>query len=562
MGFVTGLGFPTSLGRPYYYMEEGFVPPTGSACDCSSLHGCEVSQTFSPVSSTTVTQLNVPTCPHSHTAIGGDKVCSGGGAGDSKATWCVWIKTADVTSSTLFAKGTAAGGDKREYICYFDSSDKLVFRIYDDFCNDPGDNYIQQISNSALTSDIQDTEWHQCIITYDASEAASGIIMYIDGAAVTSTGSETGTYDFNCRYPTNPLRFGTDTMGSSGAALGGDFVGNMAQMAMWNTNISAGTVTDLWNSGNSYIYQVSPTEAWSGVSDLSFDLHYTDGGTGSNYCDRLLFYLPGCSITGTGASQSVTLQDYSCNACEFTVQLGADDDEDWPGMWTPNFSVTGVTEKIRIWLKNNTNVTVGEWSNQATGDTAVDAEQGTSGNQAAVSGGGLDFDGTNDHYDFLDGSSSLYDFDIATQEGLTIMCVFNRDADADHTILSSGDDDHYIQVDSGSDTITIKLGSTETTITPSTPNLWVNGTKVLMTLVRESGTTGNIKLYADGNLLYQSSQAANTGDGEFDTLGVRGGGTNNFFNGKIYELALWNKQLSTPELLEAHVYFKTIHSIP
>ena len=557
MGFVTGLGFPTCLGRPYYYMQQGFTPPTGSSCDCSTLHGCETSQEFA--SDTHIDQVDIPTCPYSHTSVGQLGVCSGGTAGDKAATWGVWFKTDDLTSTTLFSKGTTDGRDAREYICFIDSSDKLVFRIYDEFCN-TGNNYIQQISNSALASTLQ-TGWHLCVIIYDATEAAGGISMYIDGSAVTSTGSETGTYDFagECN---EPLIFGRDTMASGGGALGGQFEGNMAHMAMWNTNISSGTVTDLWNSGNSYIYQVSPTEAWSGVSDFSFDTHYTDGGTGSNYCDRLIFYLPGCDTVGVGAAITPTLLDYGCRSCQFNV-LGTHngDDVDWPGMWTPNFSVTGVTEKIRIWLQNNEDVATGEWSNQATGDTAVDAEQATSGNQAAVSGGGLDFDGTNDHYDFLDGSSALYDFDIAAQEGLTIMCVFDRDADADHTILSSGDDDHYIQVDSGSDTITIKLGSTATTITPNVNDMWANGTKVLMTLVRESGTTGNIKLYADGNLLYQSSQAANPGDGEFDTLGVRSTGTPNYFNGKIYELALWNKQLSTAELLEAHVYFKTIHSI-
>tara|TARA_Y100001973_G_C5194068_1_gene332990 strand:+ start:729 stop:2402 length:1674 start_codon:yes stop_codon:yes gene_type:complete len=556
MGFVTGLGFPTCLGRPYYYMQQGFVPPTGSACDCSSLHGCEESQTFDTNTIIEQSSASLSTC---NTSLGTDKICSGGGAGDAKASWCVWFKTTDVTSSTLFSKGTMLGGvDKREYICYFDSSDKLVFRIYDESCNS-GTNYIQQISNSALTSNIQDTEWHQCIIIYDGTEAASGISMYIDGSAVTSTGSETGTYDYSTKFATLPLVFGRDVMGTSGVALGGQFEGGMAQMAMWNTNISSGTVTDLWNGGNSYIYQVSPTEAWSGVSDLSYDTHYTDGGTGSNYCDRLIFYLPGCSYM---SAVHPMISNFSCSQCSFIVDGEFEPSTtDWPGMWTPNFSVTGVTEKIRIWLQNNEDVATGEWSNQATGDTAVDAEQATSGNQAAVSGGGLDFDGTNDHYDFLDGSSALYDFDIAAQEGLTIMCVFDRDADADHTILSSGDDDHYIQVDSGSDTITIKLGSTATTITPNVNDMWANGTKVLMTLVRESGTTGNIKLYADGVLLYQVSQAANPGDGEFDTLGVRSTGTPNYFNGKIYELALWNKQLSTAELLEAHVYFKTIHSI-
>jgi hypothetical protein len=549
MGFTTGLGFPTMMGRSYYYMEEGFDPPTGSACDCSSLHGCEGSQEFA---TDTYIYNSSGTCVLNL----GNKDCSGGSAGDNAATFAVWFKTDDITSSTLFSKGsTGLGGDKREYACYFDSSDKLVFRIYDDTCN-IGNNYIQQISNSALSLDAN---WHQCIIIYDATEAAGGISMYIDGAAVSSTGSETGTYDYNSPFVGQVLQFGIDSLAGSGNALGGQFEGNMAHMAMWNTNISSGTVSDLWNSGNSYVYQVSPTSAWSGVSDFSFETHYTDGGDGTNYCDRLIFYLPGC----THPHPSQELLNYSCQNCWFTVgHTFGNDTEDWPGMWTPNFNVTGVTEKIRLWLKNNTNVAVGEWSNHATGDTAVDAEQAVSGNQAVVSGGGLDFDGTNDHYRMLDGSSSVYDFDIAAQEGLTIACVFDRDADADHTILSSANDNHYIQVDSGSDTITIKLGTTATTITPNVNDMWVNGTKVLMTLVREAGTTGNIRLYADGVELYQSTQAANPGDGEFNTLAYRSSGTPNYFNGKIYELAMWNKALSTAELLESHEYFKTIHSIP
>ena len=565
MGFNTGLGFPIMLGRPYYYMEEGFVPPTGSACSCSTLHACEQSQIFGATTNTHISQQCVgqcTTCNFTHTATGGT-TCGVDGA-DLARTWCVWIKTADITSKTLFSKGTTILSDQREYICFFDSSDKLTFRIYDDLCS-VGDNYIQQLADSASTSDIQDGEWHQVIIIYAGTAVHGGITMYIDGALVTSTGSEVNTYGYTTSR-SQPLIFGKDTMASSGGALGGNFgLGSMAHMAMWDTNISAATVPDLWNSGNSYIYQVNPITSWSGVSDLSYSTHYTDGGTGTDYCENLIFYLPGCANNTAAATE---MEDFGCGACDFYV-LGTPniDSDNWPGMYTPNVSVTGVTEKIRIWLQNNdSGLTTSLWPNSATGDTDNDAKQlGGAGLKAATSNDGtsfgLDFDGSSDHYDFRDASNNSYDFDIATQEGLTIMCVFNRDADADHTIMSSGNSAHYIQVDSGSDNITIKLGATETTVTPILQNMWTNGTKVLMTLVREAGTTGNINLYTGNMLLGQASQATNTGDGEFNTLGVRGGGTNNYFDGKIYELAMWNKQLSDAERIEAQAFFQKRHGI-
>jgi hypothetical protein len=83
-----------------------------------------------------------------------------------------------------------------------------------------------------------------------------------------------------------------------------------------------------------------------------------------------------------------------------------------------------------------------------------------------------------------------------------------------------------------------------------------------MTVVREAGTTGNLRLYADGVEYPQLSQAANPGDGEFDVLAYRSTGTNNYFSGEILELAMWNAELDSAQLIAAHTYIKGIHNIP
>ena len=157
-------------------------------------------------------------------------------------------------------------------------------------------------------------------------------------------------------------------------------------MAFWYEELTAGTVTDLWNSGNSYIYQVNPNTTWTGVSDFSYSGHYTDQSTSGavDECPDLQLYYPG-GMSSVGHAS--TIQDWSCNDCTghpYNITL---DSSDYPGAWTPNIAVTGVTEKIRIWLQNNTGITgnpISEWANQATGDTAVDAEMGTAVAKPAV----------------------------------------------------------------------------------------------------------------------------------------------------------------------------------
>ena len=560
MGFTAGLGFPVSLNRSYYYMSEQFIPHGGGGCDCQTLHGQVGSYGFNGTDSEAYQNVN----PHGGacTSSIGTVYLDGAGA-DKEISIGVWMKSDDITSSTIASKvRNRTGTIYREWILFWDSADKLIWRIYDEatYNSGTGDNYIQTKADSAWTA-LED-DWHYIVATYDGSCAHSGLNIYVDGSAMTATRSTNNGFT-DASDSTGGVVWGTDFESSQYTAgesnIGGWYDGELAHMTIWEEELSGGTISDLYNSGNSYVYQLDPTTTWTGVSDHSYSVHYTDQGVSqaADECPDLEVYMPGGGFIGASSA----IQDWSCNDCgAHTVNVTAVDD--YPGIYDLNTQVTGVTDKFRIWLKNGTISAVNEWPNSAIGDTAVDAEQGAVASQAVASGGGLDFDGTADHYDFKDGGGSLYDFDIAAQEGLTIMCVFDRDADADHTILSSGDDDHYIQVDSGSDSITIKLGTTVTTVTPIVTDLWANGTKVLMTLVREAGTKGNIRLYANGVEYPQSAPAANNGAGEFDTLAVRGGGTNNYFNGKIYGLAMWNAELDQANLIAAHTYLKGIHSIP
>ena len=550
MGFLTGLGLPTMMRRPQYYMQEGFVPTYGSGCDCEGLHGLMGSVEFNGSSSFietfTVGGSADLDCSHCRTSVSD---CDIDNPADRALTVGAWINSDDVTSSTIVAK--AADATHREYALFFESDDDLIWRIYDedDFNSGSGDNYIQRRSD-ATQGGLQNG-WHWVVATYDGSAANTGMTIYVDGSVLATTGSENNGYNSAVSSRSGPI-WGWDYF-----SVGGYFDGHMYNMAIWNVELAAGTITDLWNSGNSYIYQVTSDIAWVGPSDFSYSDHYTDQSTSGavDNCENLMSYFTGSTLLG-----GVNMQDMSCIDCfGHGTNLISDPDE-FPGSWTPNIPQTGVTEKIRIWLQNATNVGVAEWSNQATGDTAVDAEQTTSDNQAAVSGGGLDFDGNDNFYEFLDGSDANYDFDIAAQEGLTVVWVATQDATgAIATILSSGDANHYLQNDAGGNNLKIKLGSTETTITPSVTGHFAAAKKTLVTVTRAAGATGELALYINGVEQNLAVAVANPGDGEFDTLGARA--SNNYFNGKIFELVLWNRALNAAELLAAHAYFKSVHSL-
>jgi hypothetical protein len=220
----------------------------------------------------------------------------------------------------------------------------------------------------------------------------------------------------------------------------------------------------------------------------------------------------------------------------------------------------GNGSRMMSWFRNNVGVAVSQWTDQSGAGNHIVQED--SDKQPSLSGGGLDFNASEtDHMDF----SSQHQ--ISSQEGFVVMVVAELDNISSNRALLglTGGTAHFMEFKAGGDNIRIKLGTTLTDIAPSTSNSWAAGSKFLCTLVRESGSTGNLILYKNGGKLAQSSQATNTGDGEFNSFAARN--NDRPFEGKIYEFMFFesgtatNNDLTAVELDKIHTYLCNKHGI-
>ena len=197
----------------------------------------------------------------------------------------------------------------------------------------------------------------------------------------------------------------------------------------------------------------------------------------------------------------------------------------------PHGSTNGLGNKLAFYLQNNVGIDATRWYDQ--GPRGNDASQGVSGNQAELSEGGFLFTASEeDHYDFSE------EVEVTNEHEVVIFVVCKLTSTGSNaTVLGLNATTHFMQMDGGADNISIKFGGTKTTVSPDdgTNNDFATGTKMLITLQRESGGTGNINLWKNGVLLTQDSQAANPGDGEFISLGTRSG--DRFLDGIIHDIA-------------------------
>jgi len=191
-----------------------------------------------------------------------------------------------------------------------------------------------------------------------------------------------------------------------------------------------------------------------------------------------------------------------------------------PFTWVPT-DVAG----LAVWHRNDTNVAVGQWNDQS--GNSNHAVQGTSGNQAAVSDGGLHFDGSDDYYEY---SSTV---DLASGDSHTIAIVYNLDSTSvKNTIFSKNANNTFVEF-FDADTVRFNYSGDQMNLNGGTHTA---GSTRSMIITRK-GSDGVHKLYEGSSTVVAT--ATQTGVAVFQNLGVRND-SDRWFDGKIYEVMIWD----------------------
>ena len=218
------------------------------------------------------------------------------------------------------------------------------------------------------------------------------------------------------------------------------------------------------------------------------------------------------------------------------------------------------TTDLELWLKNNTGVTAAKWDDSSGNDNH--ATQSTEGNQAAVSGGGLDFEKDNsDHYDL---ASTIA---IAENGGFCLAVVVDQETVTDNMILSKDSNDHIKIADANTFRIIANDDTQTTTNFKFEGNEFAAGSKMLILVNRSAGATNRFSFFKNGTELTPNTDTStNEAAGEnpygFDinVLGSRAG-SSQFFDGKILEVAFWSKGLNAQEIADVNSYLQSVHGL-
>lgn len=187
-----------------------------------------------------------------------DELSFGNGSADSIFSVAAWVFVTPHTDwQTILSKWDS--DDLKEWMFYLDADEKLVLRLTD---NSAGGT-ILQTSDDALT-----TGWHFVAATYNASETATGIILYVDGDAVDMDASTTGSYTAMENLITTVVLGAINGAGAGYSLYWQDKIDNV--MLMKTAVLSPANISTLYNSGNGT--QSMPTYEISTVSDSAIGI--------------------------------------------------------------------------------------------------------------------------------------------------------------------------------------------------------------------------------------------------------------------------------------------------
>jgi hypothetical protein len=145
-------------------------------------------------------------------------------------SYSFWFKTTAAGYSTFLAKGDFSTG--RGVTILLDTSNYIAFWLTSDIGSS---NYIQVRTNATYNDGI----WHHFVVTYDGSSSASGVLIYIDGAAVATTTVVNS-------LSATTISTAAFHLGVHGASLY-YYVGSLDEVSVYSDVLSAAEVTWIYN---------------------------------------------------------------------------------------------------------------------------------------------------------------------------------------------------------------------------------------------------------------------------------------------------------------------------
>lgn len=98
-----------------------------------------------------------------------------------------------------------------------------------------------KVKATVKPTELEDGEWHHYVVTYDGSNLGSGITMYIDGSSIALTiEKDEGLIDLS---NSGSFNIGADSNGN------GNVEGNLDEVSVWDKELSAAEITEIYNSG-------------------------------------------------------------------------------------------------------------------------------------------------------------------------------------------------------------------------------------------------------------------------------------------------------------------------
>ena len=185
-----------------------------------------------------------------HVLIGHHNVFSftDGAGNDEPFSISAWVYIEDVSSDNgpFVSKALVSGGGAGLEYLFKHEQGKLHMYLY----TSPGTpNRVFLVTDDVV---LTDQTWHQVVMTYSGNNSHSGIAFYVDGVRITAaTGIETGTYAGMINEGT-ALIFGRTANTGAGLTPPRAFEDKLADIALFNKELSSSEVKELHNNGEVY----------------------------------------------------------------------------------------------------------------------------------------------------------------------------------------------------------------------------------------------------------------------------------------------------------------------